>query len=98
MSLRRQFEVLIELAKLDPDRMRPGLSARVVVRREANPNALLAPRAALELSGTTPRVRLEDGSFKDVKLGSCNSQDCVVTGGLEEGQRVAAIVEAKRES
>jgi HlyD family secretion protein len=98
MSLRRQFEVLIELSKLDKERMRPGLSARVVIRRENAPAALLAPRAALELSGTTPRARLEDGSFKDVKLGSCNAQECVVTSGLEDGQRLAAIVEAKRES
>jgi len=95
MSLRRQFEVLVELERLDPERMRPGLSARVVVRQEAKPAMLLAPRAAIDFSGTAPHVRLANGKDAAVKLGSCNAQDCVVISGLEEGQKLAAIVEAK---
>ena len=82
-SLRRHFEVLVALDRLDPSRMRPGLSARVVVRRETRPSALLAPRAALDLSGKSPRARVRDG-WKDVKLGPCNAQDCVVVSGLDE--------------
>jgi len=96
MSLRRQFEVLVELERLDPERMRPGLSARVVVRQEAKNALLLAPRAAIDFSGKAPQVRLANGKDAAVKLGSCNAQDCVVLGGLEEGQKLAAIVEAKR--
>ena len=95
-SLRRHFEVLVALDKLDPTRMRPGLSARVVVRREAHASVLLAPRAAIDLSGKSPRVRLSGGEMKDVQLGSCNAQDCVVTSGLEEGARLGAVVEVKR--
>ena len=95
-SLRRHFEVLVALDKLDPTRMRPGLSARVVVRREAHASVLLAPRAAIDLSGKSPRARLAGGEMKDVKLGACNAQDCVVTGGLEEGARLGAVVEVKR--
>lgn len=94
-SLRRQFEVLIALDKLDPARMRPGLSARAVVHRENRGATLLAPRAALDFSGKSPRARLEDGSMKDVRLGSCNAQDCIVLGGLEEGTRLAPMVEVK---
>jgi multidrug efflux pump subunit AcrA (membrane-fusion protein) len=94
-SLRRHFEVLVALDRLDPSRMRPGLSARVVVRREARPAALLAPRAALDLSGKAPRARLETGEMKEVKLGSCNAQDCIVVSGLEEGARLARVVEVK---
>jgi len=87
-SLRRHFDVFIDLDRLDPERMRPGLSARVIVRRESLPNALLVSRAALDFSGKTPRARTAGGELVDVKLGSCNAQECVVTGGLEEGAKL----------
>ena len=87
-SLRRHFDVLIDLDRLDPARMRPGLSARVIVRRESLPNALLAPRVALDFSGKTPRARTLRGELVDVKLGSCNAQNCVVLSGLEEGAKL----------
>ena len=90
-SLRRHFEVLVALDRLDPSRMRPGLSARVVVRRETRPAALLAPRAALDFSGKSPRARVGD-DWKDVKLGPCNAQDCVVVSGLEEGTRLEPLM------
>lgn len=96
MSLRRQFEVLVALDRLDPARMRPGLSARVVVRRESRPSELLAPRGALDLSATPARARLADGEMKDVKLGACNAQDCVVLSGLADGDRLGRVVEVKR--
>lgn len=91
-SLRRHFEVLVALDRLDPSRMRPGLSARVVVRRDARPAQLLAPRAAIDFSSATPRVRLAGGEMKDVKLGACNAQECVVSG-IDEGTRLAPLVE-----
>ena len=96
MSLRRQFEVLIALDRLDPSRMRPGLSARVVVEREVKPAVLLVPRAAIDFSGNAPRVHLDDGKVQDVKLGSCNAQDCIALDGVEEGRELAPVVEAKR--
>ncbi|MGH9424254.1 MAG: HlyD family secretion protein, partial [Thermoanaerobaculia bacterium] len=40
-SLRRAFRVIVKLEKLDADRMRPGLSSRVVVHSMSQPNALL---------------------------------------------------------
>jgi multidrug efflux pump subunit AcrA (membrane-fusion protein) len=94
-SLRRHFEVLVSLDRLDPARMRPGLSARIVVQREARPSQLLAPRAAIDFTAKAPRVRLEGGEMKEVKLGSCNAQECVVSG-LDEGTRLAPIVEVSR--
>ncbi len=96
MSLRRQFEVLVALDRLDPARMRPGLSARVVVRRETQAVVLLAPRAALDLSGNAAQARLANGDMKKVKVGSCNAQDCIVLRGLEEGARLGRVVEVKR--
>jgi len=95
-SLRRQFDVLVAFDRLDQQRMRPGLSARIVVRRGGASEALLAPRAAIDLSGKTPRARLESGSMKEVKLGACNAQDCVIASGLEEGDKLAPVVEVRR--
>ena len=34
--------------------------------------------------------------MKDVKLGSCNAQECEVVSGLDEGARLAPVVEVKR--
>ena len=87
-SLRRQFRVVVALDRVDVTRMRPGLSARVVVHRETQRDALLVPRAAVDFSNANPRVLLAGGSRADVKLGSCNAQDCVVLSGLNEGDRV----------
>lgn len=95
-SLRRQFEVLIALDKLDAERMRPGLSARVIVDRGrdrgTNAQTLLAPRAAIDFSGPQPVARLSGGGTKEVKLGPCNAQDCVVIEGLELGQKLEPVV------
>ncbi len=85
-SLRRAFRVMVALDRLDVSRMRPGLSSRVVVHTMKVQNALLIPRAALDLSGTTPRARLAGGNAVDVILGACNAQECVVKGGLSEGE------------
>jgi hypothetical protein len=93
-SLRRAFKAVVVLDKIDHARMRPGLSARVVIRREAAAARLIAPRAALDLSGTQPMARLATGKTVKVQLGSCNAQECVVAAGLEEGQRLARIDEA----
>jgi HlyD family secretion protein len=96
LSLRRHFDVLISFDALDRARMRPGLSARAVVHRAAQPDVLLAPRAAIDLSGETPRARLRNGKMKDVELGACNAQDCVVVSGLAEGDHLSAVVEVRR--
>jgi len=77
-SLRRSFRVAVKLDRLDPARMRPGLSARVIVRRDAVDDALLVPRAALESLAKK----------KDVRIGECNDLDCVVLAGLKEGERL----------
>ncbi|HEU4521319.1 MAG TPA: hypothetical protein VFT12_04900, partial [Thermoanaerobaculia bacterium] len=88
-SLRRAFKVVVTLDTIDEQRMRPGLSARVLIHRESKAGALLAPRAALDLSGREPVAWLASGKKVNVKLGSCNAQECIVTTGLEEGQRLA---------
>ncbi|MEA2238875.1 MAG: hypothetical protein QOC81_3599 [Thermoanaerobaculia bacterium] len=84
-SLRRAFRVLVALDRLDPARMRPGLSSRVVIRSMTQQNALLVPRAALDFANAKPRALLAGGKSVDVVLGACNSQECIVKSGLKEG-------------
>jgi HlyD family secretion protein len=91
-SLRRAFKVIVALDGIDAARMRPGLSARVTVRRDTRPNALIAPRSAIDFRAT-PQARLATGQSVPVEVGPCNAQECVVTRGLEEGQRLARVGE-----
>jgi multidrug efflux pump subunit AcrA (membrane-fusion protein) len=90
-SLRRAFKFTVNLSSIDVRRMRPGLSARVVVRTQAIPNALIAPRASLDLASKQPHALLSTGKTVDIDLGACNAQECVVTRGLEEGQRLGSV-------
>ena len=92
-SLRRAFKVYVTLEKIDHGRMRPGLSARVVIGGGKLPDRLIASRVALDLSGKEPMARLASGKSVPVKLGPCNAQECVIASGLEEGQRLARIDE-----
>src|SRR5437016_665771 len=87
-SLRRVFATIVALEKLDTTRMRPGLSARVIVHAIGNPDALLAPRAALDLSSSKPLAYLANGKVVPVTLGPCNPQECIVKSGLKEGDRL----------
>jgi len=86
--LLRSFPVSIRLDRTDPQRMRPGMSVRVEVLGAATRNALLAPRAGLDLAANPPRARLARGGTTEVRLGACNAADCVVESGLKEGERL----------
>jgi len=86
-SLRRTFDVTLELAKSDASRMRPGMSVKVVVPRKPI-DAVVVPRGAVVREGDATRVRLASGGTKDVQLGACDEQGCAVTGGVAEGESV----------
>jgi HlyD family secretion protein len=73
-SPRRAFSVRLSLAKTDAARMRPGMSVKIVLPHESAKAALLVPRGAV--------------LGKDVKLGACDAQHCVVESGLREGEQV----------
>jgi HlyD family secretion protein len=85
-SLRRAFNVVVKLDSIDRVRMRPGLSARVVIRRAAQDNVLLATRMDLDLNGKQPRALLPGGVSRVVGVGACNAQECVVNDGLRDGE------------
>jgi multidrug efflux pump subunit AcrA (membrane-fusion protein) len=87
-SMRRAFAVKVALERADPERMRPGMSAKVEVLSPPRPPALLAPRAALDLAAEPPRALLADGGEVEVKLGACTSAHCEVLSGLREGQEL----------
>lgn len=88
-SLRRFFEVDVELEGSEPGRMRPGMSVRVEAPLPAAHESLLVPRAALDLASRPTRARLDGGGWAEVEIGECSSLECSVLGGLEVGARLA---------
>jgi multidrug resistance efflux pump len=89
-SLRRAYNVRIALDAPDAERMRPGMSVKVEVRRPSREDVLIAPRAGLDFSAAKPRARLASGEDVDVTLGGCNRESCVVESGLADGAKLRA--------
>jgi multidrug efflux pump subunit AcrA (membrane-fusion protein) len=89
-SLRRGFALTIELEEADRALLRPGYSIRAAIITSRVPDALLVPRATVDLSGDAPVVRRKNGSvIEGATIGACSAQSCLVVSGLEEGDRVA---------
>ncbi len=84
-SQRRAFRVLVDLARVDPERMRPGMSVRVEVITARVEEALLLPLATLDRSATPARVATRRGPAA-VELGPCDAHRCVALGGVAEGE------------
>ena len=102
-SSSRIFWVTVELAELDLERMRPGMSVKVIVatprvrrvarraaRRLGTPRLRwwLPARASTSRTRERPRLLLADGSWREVELGPCDSLRCVIESGVEEGTRL----------
>ncbi len=85
---RRAFAVKVDLGKGYPEKMRSGMSVRVIVQTRRMENVLLAPRAALDFSGGKVLARLKGGAIAEVQAGPCDAMDCVITSGLRENQRL----------
>lgn len=99
-GLRRYFQVEIALEEADPERMRPGMSVKVELVGDPEPDSLLVPRAALDLGSEPARVRLAGGGWRPVRVDGCDAQRCAVepdgegSGGAEPlapGQRLARL-------
>ncbi|MCP3963075.1 MAG: HlyD family efflux transporter periplasmic adaptor subunit [bacterium] len=91
-SLRRFFRTKIDLDRADPERMRPGMSVKLVIE-ERHEDALLVPRGCLDWSEDGPRARRADGDWAPVKLGPCDHAVCVLESGLEESAALGRVVE-----
>jgi multidrug efflux pump subunit AcrA (membrane-fusion protein) len=90
-SERRGFDVTIEIFRTGDDVLLvPGMSVRVEAERQF-PDQLLIPRAALDLASRPPTALLGNGSRVEIEVGPCSAHDCVLTGGLEEGARLAPM-------
>ena len=96
-SLRRFFQVDVRLDETDPERMIPGMSARVEVIAEERGDVLLVSRRAVDFGEDgAPRVHRRRGGPTPVRLGPCNTLECVVEEGLREGDEVALAAGADR--
>jgi multidrug efflux pump subunit AcrA (membrane-fusion protein) len=89
-SERRGFDVTIELTGAADDVLLvPGMSVRVEAERRT-PDQLLIPRGAVDFTTEPPTALRRNGSRIDIELGLCSAQECVLAGGLEEGDLLAS--------
>ena len=93
-SLKRVFRTRVRLHGLDIERMRPGMSVKVIVE-DSRTDALLVPRVTLGWSEREPGGSLvaarADGSVEEVRIGPCNRTECILESGLGEGDRLSAF-------
>jgi HlyD family secretion protein len=87
-SLRRVFDVTVELDSTDATRMRPGMSARVDLMGAPREDVLVAPRRALSFDEGGVTARLASGKTTSVTLGPCNAHQCVIETGLSAGTQL----------
>jgi multidrug efflux pump subunit AcrA (membrane-fusion protein) len=83
------FPVRVSLDATDPV-MRPGMSVRVEVVRQAWTDALALPRAAVQFENDQATARRTGSTARvPVRVAGCTPVDCVIESGLEEGDHVA---------
>jgi multidrug efflux pump subunit AcrA (membrane-fusion protein) len=87
-SLRRAFAVVLELAKVDSSRMRPGMSVKIELQARAVPDVVVVPRGAIAAADGKSRVRMASGELRDVTLGACDAQGCAAESGVAAGDAV----------
>jgi HlyD family secretion protein len=87
-SLIRAFQVTIALDETDAERMRPGMSVKVIVHARNIDEGLLAPRAGIDLEAAPPRVWIEGGGEAEVEIDFCTAQMCLLKSGPEPGIRL----------
>ncbi len=88
LSTRRFFGVKVTLDEVDVERMRPGMSVKLVIEGPPLAGVLLVPRAAIDWLGDEPRAIRADGVPVPLTLGPCNAFQCVARAGLEEGVKL----------
>jgi multidrug efflux pump subunit AcrA (membrane-fusion protein) len=89
-SLRRFFRTKIDLERVDTERMRPGMSVKVVIE-ETREDVLIAPRQGLDWTEEGARALLADGTWAPVTLGICNAGACEINEGVAEGTRLGRL-------
>jgi len=85
--LRRMFTVALAIDNSDPARMRPGMSVKVVLPAPKK-SGLIVPRGGVVFDHDKAQLRLASGELRDVTLGVCDAQGCLVERGASEGDNV----------
>ena len=88
-SQRRFFRVLVDLERTDAERMRPGMSVKLVMEGETAQNVLLVPRHAVHWADGKTWLDTREGRAP-VEVGACNPSQCYLLSGAEEGTRIAS--------
>jgi multidrug resistance efflux pump len=93
-TTRRFFSVTVELAAANVDVLRPGLSVQVDVTTRQEEDAIVAPRAGLDLASDPPLARMADGREVEITVDFCDAHGCSITAGLAEGDLLRATESA----
>jgi len=86
--------IKVTLVATSPERLRPGMFARVFLEAERKPNALVVPKAALSLESIGDTVYVADGgaaSRREVTLGFQEGDRIEVVTGVAEGEAVIVV-------
>jgi len=83
-SLRRAFDVVVELDDVSEEVMRPGMSVQVELLDSPKEGVLLAPREALRFDADGVAALMADGSETAISISQCSPSQCVIDG-LEAG-------------
>ena len=84
-SLRRVFDVEIQLDQTDEAIMRPGMSVQVEIVDSVQKDVTLAPRGGLLFADKGVFALFPDGQRQSVQVGRCSAQACVILSGLQPG-------------
>ncbi|MEM1247517.1 MAG: efflux RND transporter periplasmic adaptor subunit [Acidobacteriota bacterium] len=84
-SRRRVLGVVVSVPELDPNRVLPGMSARLRISRiSGDESSPLVPRSAIAWD-EAPFTTTRDGQRHDLTLDDCNGTHCLVSEPLEIG-------------
>ena len=82
------FEVVVQVGDEALGRLRPMLSANVVIHVDEVKDALLLPRRAVQQQGGRFTVNVEGQGPKPVEIGLADDRQIQIKSGLDEGARV----------
>jgi HlyD family secretion protein len=82
------FEVVVQVGDEALGRLRPMLSANVIIHVDEVKGALLLPRRAVQQQGGKFTVNVEGQGPKPVEIGLADDRQIQITSGLDEGARV----------
>jgi multidrug resistance efflux pump len=86
-TLRRSFDVTLDLAATDVSRLRAGMSFEIELRA-APVRGVVVPRGAVVRGAAGAWVVMAGGAVRDVELAACDAQQCAIASGLAAGEVV----------